>query len=117
MAPPIGETPIGNYSLPIGSHEVVLRHPELGERRQTVMVGVGAPDARRRGSEEMTMVLRFVLVTVLALVVGAALAQDGLERIRQLYVAADYDGALAELDRLPPATCRTSNWSATAIGR
>ena len=37
----IGETPIGNYSLPIGSHEVVLRHPELGERRQTVVVGVG----------------------------------------------------------------------------
>ena len=39
----IGETPIGNYSLPIGSHEVVLRHPELGERRETVMVGVGSP--------------------------------------------------------------------------
>jgi hypothetical protein len=39
----IGETPIGNYSLPIGSHEVVLRHPQLGERTQTVMVGVGAP--------------------------------------------------------------------------
>ena len=39
----IGETPIGNYSLPIGSHEVVLRHPEFGERRQTVVVGVGAP--------------------------------------------------------------------------
>ena len=39
----IGETPIGNYSLPIGSHEVVLRHPELGERRQTVVVGVGPP--------------------------------------------------------------------------
>jgi hypothetical protein len=39
----IGETPIGNYSLPIGSHEVVLRHPELGERKQTVVVGVGSP--------------------------------------------------------------------------
>jgi hypothetical protein len=39
----IGETPIGNYSLPIGSHEVVLRHPEFGERRQQVVIGVGAP--------------------------------------------------------------------------
>jgi hypothetical protein len=39
----IGETPIGNFALPIGSHEVVLRHPELGERRQTVVVGVGPP--------------------------------------------------------------------------
>ena len=39
----IGETPIGNFSLPIGSHEVVLRHPEFGERRQTVVVGVGSP--------------------------------------------------------------------------
>ena len=34
----IGETPIGNFALPIGSHEVVLRHPDLGDRRQTVVV-------------------------------------------------------------------------------
>jgi serine/threonine protein kinase len=27
-----GETPIGNVSVPIGTHEVVFRHPELGER-------------------------------------------------------------------------------------
>ena len=27
-----GETPIGNLSVPIGAHEVVFRHPELGER-------------------------------------------------------------------------------------
>ncbi len=39
----VGETPIGNYALPIGSHELVLRHPQLGERRQTVVVGVGTP--------------------------------------------------------------------------
>lgn len=37
----IGETPIGNYALPIGSHELVLRHPQLGERRQTVVIAVG----------------------------------------------------------------------------
>jgi hypothetical protein len=37
----VGETPIANYLLPIGTHEVVFRHPELGERRQTVVVKVG----------------------------------------------------------------------------
>jgi hypothetical protein len=39
----IGETPIGNLSRPIGRHEVVLRHPELGERRQTVIMTTRAP--------------------------------------------------------------------------
>jgi serine/threonine-protein kinase len=39
----IGETPIANLSLPIGSHEVVFRHPELGERRQVVLVKPGPP--------------------------------------------------------------------------
>ena len=28
----LGETPIGNVALPIGTHEVVFRHPELGEQ-------------------------------------------------------------------------------------
>ena len=50
------------------------------------------------------MALRVVLVTVLALWSPSALAQDGFDRVRQLYVAADYDGTLTELDRLPPAT-------------
>jgi serine/threonine-protein kinase len=37
----IGETPIGSVSVPIGPHEVVFRHPELGEQvvRTTVMTG------------------------------------------------------------------------------
>jgi hypothetical protein len=39
----VGETPIGNLSVPIGSHELVLRHPQLGERRQTIAVGANAP--------------------------------------------------------------------------
>jgi hypothetical protein len=39
----IGDTPIGNYALPIGPHEVILRNPQFGEVRQTVTVGVGAP--------------------------------------------------------------------------
>lgn len=39
----IGETPLGNLARPIGRHEVVLRHPELGERRQTVVISLRAP--------------------------------------------------------------------------
>jgi PEGA domain-containing protein len=34
----VGETPIGNLPISIGTHEVVFRHPELGERRLTVTV-------------------------------------------------------------------------------
>ncbi len=37
---PAGQTPLANLSLPIGTHEVVFRHPQLGERRQTVVVKV-----------------------------------------------------------------------------
>lgn len=37
----VGETPIGNLSRPIGRHEVLFRHPEFGERRETVVVTVG----------------------------------------------------------------------------
>jgi hypothetical protein len=36
----IGETPIGNLSRPIGRHEVIFRHPDLGERRETIIVTV-----------------------------------------------------------------------------
>lgn len=39
----IGETPIGNLQARIGSREVVFRHPELGERRTTVMVTLKEP--------------------------------------------------------------------------
>jgi hypothetical protein len=39
----VGTTPLGNLSLPIGTHEVVWRHPELGERRRTVSVTASSP--------------------------------------------------------------------------
>jgi hypothetical protein len=38
----VGETPIGNMSVVPGEHEIVFRHPELGERRQKTMVRAGA---------------------------------------------------------------------------
>jgi hypothetical protein len=39
----VGNTPIADLRLPIGRHEVVWRHPELGERRETVVVGARTP--------------------------------------------------------------------------
>ncbi len=39
----VGETPLANVSVPLGSHEVVFRHPEFGEKRQTISVTGGAP--------------------------------------------------------------------------
>ena len=39
----VGETPIGNLSLPIGPHEVVFRHPQFGERRQAISVTPSTP--------------------------------------------------------------------------
>jgi hypothetical protein len=37
----IGTTPISQLALPVGQHEVRFEHPELGERRMTVLVKVG----------------------------------------------------------------------------
>jgi hypothetical protein len=39
----IGETPIGNLTLPIGNHDLMVRHPQFGERRRTVAVSVNTP--------------------------------------------------------------------------
>ena len=49
----IGETPIGNLARSIGEHEVVLRHPQFGERREAVTVTLRGParlgvDMRRK---------------------------------------------------------------------
>jgi hypothetical protein len=38
-----GETPIGNLPISIGPHEIVFRHPQLGEKRQAVSVTLTAP--------------------------------------------------------------------------
>jgi serine/threonine protein kinase len=39
----VGETPIGNLAVSIGPHEVLFRHPQLGEKRQAVSVTLNAP--------------------------------------------------------------------------
>lgn len=43
----VGQTPLANLSRPIGTHEVILRHPQLGERKTTVTVS--ATQAARLG--------------------------------------------------------------------
>jgi len=39
----LGETPVGATQLPIGTHEVVFRHPQLGEQRFTATVTATTP--------------------------------------------------------------------------
>jgi hypothetical protein len=38
-----GETPIGDLSVSIGPHEVLFRHPDLGEQRHAITVTATAP--------------------------------------------------------------------------
>jgi len=39
----VGETPIGNLPVRIGPHEIVFRHPELGEQRHAITVTMNNP--------------------------------------------------------------------------
>ena len=39
----LGETPIANAAVPLGTREVRFRHPQYGERRVTVTVKAGTP--------------------------------------------------------------------------
>jgi PEGA domain len=39
----VGETPIGNLSVPIGPHEVIFRNPQLGEKRHAISVTLAGP--------------------------------------------------------------------------
>ena len=39
----VGDTPIGNLMRPIGRHQIVVRHPQLGERRATILSTANEP--------------------------------------------------------------------------
>ena len=39
----VGTTPLSAVSVPTGTHEIIWRHPEFGERRQTVVVSADVP--------------------------------------------------------------------------
>ena len=40
----VGQTPISNLMVSVGSHELVFKHPQLGERKQTVVVSANGPN-------------------------------------------------------------------------
>jgi hypothetical protein len=40
----LGETPIASITLPVGTHQLTLRHPTLGERDVAMTVRLGAPN-------------------------------------------------------------------------
>jgi hypothetical protein len=39
----IGTTPLGNVAVAVGTHEIVWRHPQLGEKRRSVVIGAQTP--------------------------------------------------------------------------
>ena len=39
----VGTTPLANLSLPVGPHQVVVKHPTLGERQESVVVKAVTP--------------------------------------------------------------------------
>jgi hypothetical protein len=41
--PLTGTTPFANVAVPLGTHEVIYRHPQFGERRDTVLVTAKSP--------------------------------------------------------------------------
>jgi serine/threonine-protein kinase len=41
---PVGQTPISNLSVTVGPHDVLFRHPQLGDRPQPVAVTVRGPN-------------------------------------------------------------------------
>ena len=40
-----GETPLANLQVPLGTHEIVFKHPQFGERRMTTTIRANAPVA------------------------------------------------------------------------
>ena len=40
----VGQTPIANVQIGIGTHELAFRHPQLGERKQSVVVTAKGPN-------------------------------------------------------------------------
>jgi hypothetical protein len=40
---PVGMTPLANLRVAVGSHAILWRHPQLGERRQTIEVTADTP--------------------------------------------------------------------------
>ena len=40
----VGQTPLSNLNVTVGTHELVFRHPQFAERRQTIVVTAKGPN-------------------------------------------------------------------------
>ena len=40
----LGQTPLANLQVTVGSHEIVFRHPQFADRRQTILVTANGPN-------------------------------------------------------------------------
>lgn len=40
----VGQTPIANLAVALGAHQIIFRHPELGERQQNIVVTAKGPN-------------------------------------------------------------------------
>ena len=40
----VGQTPLANLAIPIGEHQITFRHPQFGERQQTVVITMQGPN-------------------------------------------------------------------------
>ncbi len=39
----VGETPIGNFPIAVGTHDLMFKHPDFGERHESVVVTLTKP--------------------------------------------------------------------------
>ena len=116
-----GQTPIANLPVAVGTHQVIFRHPQLGERRQTIVVTAKGPnrvsvDLHHPVTEMSAMKAIGVFGIMVALASPAAgqdplaAGQDPLAAAKDLYAAASYEEALTTLTRLsegaPPDVAR-----------
>ena len=123
----LGTTPLGDLAVPIGTHELVFRHPQLGERRQTVTVK--AQTVARIGIDlenEHTNypVVRVAVLFVLYASPEARANPEMLASAKTLYESASYEAALSDSARstmpnLPMSLTRiapyaSSGWAARA---
>jgi hypothetical protein len=40
----LGQTPLANLQVTVGSHEIVFRNPQFADRRQTILVTANGPN-------------------------------------------------------------------------
>jgi tetratricopeptide (TPR) repeat protein len=104
----VGDTPIGNFPLAVGQHEVVFRNTELGEQRPDYHRHAAHTDAAQRRSDTK-MRTSFLVTCILLLSPMALHAEDSVAAARDLYTSANYEDALVVLNRLDSSSGQPSD--------